>query len=220
MRFKKFSIDGFGRFRNADIEISPRLHVVAGPNERGKTTLRHFISDMLYGQKRSSTRRLYEDSNELRTPWDGNGSYGGRLVYHLDSGQDIEVERSFEAEKEYIKLFDRTNARDITDAYPLLKNRESTFAEEHLHMAKTVFQGVATISHVSLTDLGDRQALMHIREKLLSLTDSAEEDQSAEKALRWLKDRIGVIGDAQARTRPLPTMRRSEERRVGKECRL
>ncbi len=207
MRFTKFSIDGFGCFRNTDIEISPRLHVVAGPNERGKSTLRHFISDMLYGQKRSSTRRLYEDSNELRAPWDGNGAYGGRLMYTLDSGQDIEVERSFEAKKEYIKLFDRTNARDITDAYPLLKNRESTFAEEHLHMAKSVFLGVATISHVSLTDLGDRQALMHIRERLLSLTDSAEEDQSAEKALLWLKERIGVIGDAQARTRPLPTMR-------------
>jgi len=207
VRFTKFSIDGFGRFRNADLSISPRLHIIAGPNERGKSTLRHFISDMLYGQKRSTTRRLYEDSNELRTPWDGQGAYGGRLSYQLDSGQEIEVERSFEAEKEYIKLFDRTNARDITDAYPLLKNRESNFAEDHLHMAKSVFLGVATISHVSLNDLGDRQALTHIREKLLSLTDSAEEDQSAEKALKWLKDRIGVIGDSQARTRPLPTMR-------------
>ncbi len=207
MRFTKFSIDGFGRFSNTDLDIAPRLHIFAGPNERGKSTLRHFISDMLYGQKKSTTRRVYEDSNELRTPWEGNGAYGGRLVYTLDSGQEIEVGRSFEAEKEFIKIFDRTNAKDVTDAFPLLKNRESTFAEEHLKMAKSVFLGVATISHVSLSDLGDRQALMHIREKLLSLTDSAEEDQSAEKAIRWLKDRISVIGDAQARTRPLPTMR-------------
>jgi len=207
VRFNKFSIDGFGRFSNTDLDIVSRLHIIAGPNERGKSTLRHFISDMLYGQKRSSTRRIYEDSNELRAPWEGNGTYGGRLVYTLDSGQQIEVARVFESEKESIAIFDRTNARDITDAFPLLKNRESTFAEEHLKMAKSVFLGVATISHVSLSDLGDRQALMHIREKLLSLTDSAEEDQSAEKAIRWLKDRIAVIGDAQARTRPLPTMR-------------
>lgn len=207
MRFTKFSIDGFGRFNNTDLDISPRLHIISGPNERGKSTLRHFISDMLYGQKRSSTRRLYEDSNELRAPWEGNGSYGGRMIYRLDSGQEIEVERSFESEKEFVKLFDRTNARDITGAFEVLKNRESTFAEKHLNMAKSVFLGIATISHVSLSDLGDRQALMHIREKLLSLTDSAEEDQSAEKAMRWLRERIAVIGDAQARTRPLPTMR-------------
>ncbi len=207
MRFTKFSIDGFGRFNNTDLDISPRLHIIAGPNERGKSTLRHFISDMLYGQKKSSTRRLYEDSNELRAPWEGHGNYGGRLVYRLDSGQEIEVERSFEPDKEFVRLFDRTNAQDITDAFEVLKNRESTFAEKHLNMAKSVFLGIATISHVSLNDLGDRQALMHIREKLLSLTDSAEEDQSAEKALKWLRERMAVIGDAQARTRPLPTMR-------------
>lgn len=195
MRFSKFSIDGFGRFNNTDMDISPRLHIIAGPNERGKSTLRNYISDMLYGQKRSSTRRLYEDSNELRAPWNGGGGYGGRLVYMLDSGREIEVERSFESEKEYVKLFDRTHARDITNDFEILKNRESNFAEEHLHMAKSVFLGIATISHVSLSDLGDRQALMHIREKLLSLTDSAEEDQSAEKAMKWLRERMAVIGE-------------------------
>lgn len=207
MRLTKLSIDGFGKFTDRDLDLDPGLQVIAGPNERGKSTLRHFITDMLYGQKRSASRRLYDESNELRAPWYSQNGYGGRLTYSLDAGQQIEVQRSFNPDSEYVKVFDRTHAEDITGAFEQLKNREVAFAEQHLHMTKAVFMGVATISHVSLSDLGDRKALIHIREKLLSLADSASEDQSAEKALKWLNDRISAIGQPQARTKPLPVMR-------------
>ena len=70
MKFTKVSIDGYGRFKDREVEISPGLQVVAGPNEQGKSTLRHFIGDMLYGQKRSTVQRLYDESNHLRAPWD------------------------------------------------------------------------------------------------------------------------------------------------------
>ena len=69
MRFSHLFIDGYGLFVGKELELAPGLQVIAGPNERGKSTLRYFIRDMLYGQKRSSTRRLYEGSNEVRMPW-------------------------------------------------------------------------------------------------------------------------------------------------------
>ncbi len=207
MRFSHLSIDGYGRFVGKELELAPGLQVIAGPNERGKSTLRYFISDMLYGQKRSSTRRLYEDSNELRMPWAARNGYGGRIVYSLDSGRSFEVERNFDSAKEHVRIFDRTDARDVTNEFPALKNRESMFAEEHLRMTKSVFLGIATISHVSLSDLGDKQALISIREKLLSLADSGGVDSSAERAVKWLQDRIAVIGQPAARTKPLPLTR-------------
>ena len=207
MRFSHLFIDGYGLFVGKELELAPGLQVIAGPNERGKSTLRYFISDMLYGQKRSSTRRLYEDSNELRMPWAARNGYGGRILYTLDSGRNFEVERSFDSAKEYVRIFDRTDARDVTNDFPSLKNRESIFAEEHLGMTKSVFLGIATISHVSLSDLGDKQALISIREKLLSLADSGGADNSAERAVKWLQDRIGSIGQPAARTKPLPLTR-------------
>lgn len=207
MRLNKLQIDGFGRFVEQEVDLAPGLQVIAGPNEHGKSTIRHFIADMLYGQKKSTSRRLYEDGAELRVPWHSQNGYGGRLTYTLDTGETIEVQRSFHPDSEFIKIFDRTHGEDITDRFPMLKNRESTFAEKQIHMTKAVFNSVATISHFSLTNLGDKKALMQIREKLLSLTDTASDDHSAEDAIANLRHRMTTIGQAQARTKPLPKLK-------------
>ena len=66
MRFSKLSIDGFGRIADTHLELAPQLQIVFGPNEGGKSTLRYFIADMLYGQKRSQHRKLYDEGNTLR----------------------------------------------------------------------------------------------------------------------------------------------------------
>ena len=58
MRFTKLHIDGYGRFVDQDLELVPGLQIIAGPNEHGKSTLRHFIGDMLYGQKQSGAQGL------------------------------------------------------------------------------------------------------------------------------------------------------------------
>jgi uncharacterized protein YhaN len=207
VKFTKVSIDGYGRFKDREVEISPGLQVVAGPNEQGKSTLRHFIGDMLYGQKRSTVQRLYDESNHLRAPWDESGGYGGRIWYALDSNREFEIHRNFSREKESIQVFDRTDAQDITGDFTTLRNRESTFAERHLGMTKEVFLAMATISHVSLDELGNKQALIKIREKLLSLTDSGTGESSAESAIKRLMDRIYAIGQNAARTKPLPMAR-------------
>lgn len=114
MRFTKIHIDGYGRFSDMEIEMTPGLQIIAGPNEHGKSTIRHFIGDMLYGQKRNATKRIYEDSNELRMPWKGTETYGGRLVYVLDNDDEIEVHRRFDKSNEKLTVFNRTLAQDIT----------------------------------------------------------------------------------------------------------
>lgn len=207
MRFTKLSIDGYGRFSGKEVELAPGLQVVAGPNEQGKSTIRHFVGDMLYGQKRSQVQRLYDEVNELRAPWNPSNGYGGRLIYVLDSGWEIEVQRSFDRDNEWVRVYDRTNARDITGEFPVLRNREPSFAEAHIGLPKDVYLGAATISHVSLEDLGDRQALVRIREKLLALTDSGGGQSTTDAAVRRLQDRIAAIGQPAARTRPLPLAR-------------
>ena len=207
MIFRRLSIDGYGRFSNRDFELAPGLQVLAGPNEQGKSTIRHFIGDMLYGQKRSAVQRTYEDSNELRKPWNAENGYGGRLVYELDSGRVIEVHRVFDRDTEEVRVYDVTNAQDITSEFPRLRNKESTFAERHLGMTKEVFLGLATVSHSTLGEFGDVRALSQIRQKLLSLTDSGTVQSSAESAVKWLQDRIAQIGQPAARTKPLTTRR-------------
>lgn len=207
MKFTKLLIDGYGRFNAREIVLEPGLQIIAGPNEQGKSTARHFITDMLYGQKRSRVQRLYDDGNRARTPWNKENGYGGRIEYTLDSGRLFEVQRSFDREDEWIQIFDRTDGRETTQEFDTLRNRESTFAERHLKMSKAVFLGMATITHVTLSELGDKHALEGIRDKLLALADTGNENTSAEDAEKWLHDRMANIGMSTARTKPLPLAR-------------
>jgi uncharacterized protein YhaN len=207
LKFKSISIDGYGRFTQQDLEFHEGLQVVGGPNEQGKSTLRNYIGDMLYGQKRNTSKRMYDAANEFRKPWNGDHGYGGRLIYTMDNGDEIEVHRVFDRKDESVKVFDRTHGEEITHTFPILKNRESTFAENHLGMTKSVYLGMATISHLSLSGLGDKEALASIREKLLSLADSGGDKSSAENAIKWLEEWQAAIGSKNARTKPLAKTR-------------
>ncbi|MBI4557797.1 MAG: AAA family ATPase [Candidatus Hydrogenedentes bacterium] len=207
MKITRLWIDGYGCISSRALEFLPGFQVILGPNEQGKTTLRGFITDALYGQKRSTTQSRYDEANELRKPWLNADAYGGRLSYRLDGGREFEVRRVFDRRRESVQLYDLTHARDVTGEFPMLRNREPAFADAHLGLSKAVFTHTATISHLTLENLGDEEALSQIREKMLSLADTGEGERSADTALRSLEDRIGEIGRPQARTKPLPVAR-------------
>lgn len=221
MRILRLAIDGYGRFTQHNVELAPGFQVIYGPNEQGKSTLRGFIGDMLYGQKRSALQRLFEDANELRCPWINPESYGGRLIYHLDDGREIEVHRRFDRKNEMVQVYDRTHAADITNDFEQLRNREPQFAIKHIGLSKEVFLNTATISHFTLDDLGDTEALAQIRERILAIADTGEERSCADVTLRRLQARIESIGQPGSRTKPLPSARarRAELEREYEEVR-
>jgi uncharacterized protein YhaN len=206
MKIRRLSIDGYGRFAGQDLECEPGLQVILGPNERGKSTLRAFIGDMLYGQKRLNGITSYEEGHDLRTPWENPDCYGGRLSYELSDGRTLEVVRNFDKKRELVQVLDTVDGRDITSEFELLRSGDLDFALRHLGLSKEVFLSTATITHLTLEELGDQDALEQIRQKLVALADSGEEDHSSESALARLKERISAIGQPQAKNRPLPQL--------------
>lgn len=205
MRFDTLWLDGYGRFSEHVITLGPGLQVILGPNEQGKSTIRHFLTDMLYGQRRGPQFRTFEESNELRRPWTGAERYSGRLTYVLDDGREFEVHRNFDKKRGTVAVFDRKHMRDVTAEFQRIKGREPNFAETHLGLSKAVFVSSATIGPMSLDDLGDEDALAQIREKILSLADTSDESGTADSALRILAERIAEIGRPVSHSkRPLP----------------
>ncbi len=216
MKILRVHIDGYGRLRGKELTFSPGLQIIIGPNEKGKSTLRCFISDMLYGQKSSLTRALYDESNALRMPWDNPKPYGGTLHYALDSGREISVSRSFHPEDEWCRILDSASGTDISEEFERSPNLEIRFAHEHLGLGKEVFAGSATIDHVNLDLLGDRDALEHIRDKLHSVADSGGAFVTAEEALHRLDACLESLGRPGTANKPLP-LGRTRLRELGRE---
>lgn len=207
MRIRRLWIDGYGCFSERGLELHDGFQVVIGPNEQGKTTVRNFICDMLYGQKQSVMQPRYNGGHDLRRPWENPEVYGGRLTYVLDDGTEIEVVRNFDDEHESVAVRDVAQDRDITGTFPVLRNREPLFADTHIGISKPVFVSTANISHMALDHLANEDALAQIRERLLALSDSGEEDGSAEAAIARLEARIAAIGLPNAHAKPLPAAR-------------
>lgn len=205
MIIRKLFLDGYGRFTGREIEFRDGLQVVLGANEQGKTTMRSFITDMLYGQKASATQRRYDESHLLRRPWGDNGVYGGRMTYLLDNGQEFEVHRSFDRKNESVQVFNHTHGREVTSEFPLARNREIEFADRQLGLSKIIFANVAVIGHASLETLGDEDALLQIGEKIASLADTADEASSSAAAVKHLDAYAARIGRLVPNSkRPLP----------------
>ena len=86
MRLIEMHVDGFGKLREQSFAFDPRLTVVYGANEAGKSTLAGAIVATLYGPGRK---------RDVCRPW-GGGRYAARLHYALASGREYEVAREFD----------------------------------------------------------------------------------------------------------------------------
>ncbi len=206
MRIRETHVHGYGRLADCRLAFGPGLQIILGPNERGKSTIRCFITDMLFGQRRDGRNAGYEEGNELRLPWDNPETYGGRMIYQLDDGRAFAVERTFHRGRERVLLTDPETGADLSAGFEG-KPGGPAFAEAHLGLGKAVFINAATIGHLSLDGLGDEEGLAKIRDRLLSITDTGGGAVSADGAMRAIQARIEAIGRPDARTRPLPALR-------------
>ena len=54
MKLLSLHIDGFGKFKNKDLQFADNMNIVYGYNEAGKSTIFMFIEAMFYGLERAS----------------------------------------------------------------------------------------------------------------------------------------------------------------------
>jgi uncharacterized protein YhaN len=69
MRFNRLDIIKYGKFSDRTVEFPAAkqdFHLLVGPNEAGKSTLRNAIVDLLFGIPARSTRNFLHPLNELR----------------------------------------------------------------------------------------------------------------------------------------------------------
>jgi uncharacterized protein YhaN len=99
VRLARLRVRQFRRFEDAEFTFDPRLNVLVGPNEAGKSTLRHVILTALFVNPATTSKKVAE-----WRPWGSESPGWIALEFEID-GRRFEVRKDFERR--------RTELRDL-----------------------------------------------------------------------------------------------------------
>ena len=81
MKINYLKINGFGKIKNKEINLSDNINIIYGKNEQGKTTTLKFLEAMFYGASKNKNGKALCDFERYK-PWSGE-DYSGKLSYIL-----------------------------------------------------------------------------------------------------------------------------------------
>ena len=93
MYINKLFLKEFGKFNNKEIKLDKGLNVLYGEPGAGKSTIRDFVSGILYGMNKTKGLGARGDNFALRKPSGGNGYAGKAQV--TNAGKSHLMERNF-----------------------------------------------------------------------------------------------------------------------------
>ncbi|TMC51178.1 MAG: hypothetical protein E6J14_01720 [Chloroflexi bacterium] len=202
MRLEVLEVPGFGRVRDRRIDLAPRLTVVLGDNEAGKSTLHRAVRTALYGLDAGGQGRAVERSDWSRwRPWDG-GAYGVALTYLLAGGRRFRVSRRLEQREQVVQV-QELGGRDLTDEMRV--GRVVSPGRIQLGIDEAVFCATACLGEESLrldAPDGTAQRADRLQEAIERLADSASRATAAEAVMR-LRDAEARIGTERRTSSPL-----------------
>lgn len=136
MKILEANIYGYGRFVDCHFDVAHRFQVITGPNESGKSTLRSFISSILFG---FPTKR---GKKETYIPRKGS-VYGGNLLI-LQNEQKYLIERIGN---------EKNNSLTIINQETKEKLPESLLEKWITKVDKTVFDDIYSVNQSELSTI-------------------------------------------------------------------
>ncbi len=198
MILKELNLVSFGKFKNKIIGLDDGLNVVYGENESGKTTIHNFIEGMFYGfLKPYASRRNFLEELEKYRPWSDEKYYG---ILTLQKGEKTyRIERDFNKGK--VRVYDELTGKDITDDIDLGEKLK-------IHLPGLYFFDFNsfvyrnTISIKQLENKVDSDLSKEIKDKLINITTSLDNEISVKNAIAHMDKRLDSIGTERAYTKP------------------
>src|ERR1700719_4883461 len=194
MILERLEITGFGCLHDITADLHPRVTVIAGGNESGKSTLLRAVRGALYGIDAGGKGRAVDRSDWARyEPWT-RGGYGLALTYKLDDGRRIRVARRLDTREQSVQVLE-LGGSELTDE--LRSGRAVTPGRFHLGIDEAVFCATAWLSDDGLridAPEGARQRAIELQEAIERLADTRR-GVTAAQALgrpREAMDRVGA----------------------------
>ena len=170
MRIRRLRVQNLRRYRELDIDLSPGLTIIRGPNEAGKSTIQRAIELAL-------TRRVTSAAGDLDSlkPWDA--ADGAQTVIAIDFDQDEEdgpragtLEKTFAGAKGTVDL--QYDGQAISD--PALADQ--VIAELTGIPTEGFFRSTGSIRHLELAGLARDEA--SLRDRLQASISGADRGTS------------------------------------------
>ena len=202
MILERLEITGFGPLRDLSEDLHPRVTVIAGRNESGKSTLLRAVRAALYGIDAGGQGRPVERSDWARyEPWT-RGAYGLALTYKLDDGRRIRVARRLDTREQSVQVLE-LGGSELTDE--LRSGRAVTPGRFHLGIDEAVFCATAWLGDEGLridAPEGARQRAGQLQEAIERLADTRR-GVTAAQAMARLRDAMERVGSERRVTSPL-----------------
>jgi DNA repair exonuclease SbcCD ATPase subunit len=202
MRLERLEIGGFGRLRDLVLDFAPRITVLLGENESGKSTVHRALRAALYGLDAGGPGRPTDRSDWVRwAPWSGDG-YSLALTYQLAGGRRLRMARRLEQRGQVCQLHE-IGGGEVTAEVRI--GRAVVPGSIHLGIDEAVFCASACVGEDALrlgaTDTPAGRA-GEVQEAIERLADSGEQTTAAQ-AIAAINDAIARVGSERRSASPL-----------------
>ena len=115
MIIKEVNIGKFGKLENQKYQFAPRINVIYGANESGKSTLMQFLKAMLFGLEKTRVRKTLDTYNRYK-PWDTPAYFYGSMIFETGQQQFL-LERNFYYKEKRARLVNIRDGEELSVEY-------------------------------------------------------------------------------------------------------
>ena len=115
MIIKEVNIGKFGKLENQKCQFAPRINVIYGANESGKSTLMQFLKAMLFGLEKTRVRKTLNTYNRYE-PWDTPAYFYGSMIFETGQQQFL-LERNFYYKEKRARLVNIRDGEELSVEY-------------------------------------------------------------------------------------------------------
>ena len=197
MKINSLKINGFGKLKNKDINLSDGINIIYGENESGKSSMQKFISSMLYGASKNKNGKEISDFDKYK-PWQTE-EFSGKIEYTLDSGERFEVYREFKKKNPVIY---NSKMEDISKTFSIDKTKGIDFFVEQTGVDEETFYNTAITEQEGIKL--SRASQNSIVQKISNLISSGDDNISFKKSLDKINKRQNEeVGTERTSQRPI-----------------
>lgn len=197
MKINKLKINAYGKLQNKEITLEPKINIIYGENESGKSTILKFILNSFYGTSKNKKGRDISDYEQYK-PWNTE-EFSGKLEYELDNGETFEIYREFG--KKNPKIFNN-KLEDISKQFNIDKNKGNEFFYEQTKIDEELFLATSAILQEEVRL--EKNIQNNLIQKITNIVGTGSDNVSYKRAIERLSRRqLEEVGSERTREKPI-----------------